>query len=176
MGRKNLESFLVVAEQLQLNGLVAEDAEREAEQYKEVAAHEEIFERNLNAIPTVEMFVDEIPTHEMFDMKPKEEGKLPFSGDSKGLAEMVKSMMGKSEKMITRNIRGQLRSQKANVCRQCGKEGMFTTIVDHIEANHIEGICLPCNLCDTTSTSRLSLRWHKRKYHTTNGNMSHSQI
>ena len=167
VSRKNLESFLVVAEQLQLNGLVAEDAEREAEQYKEVAAHEEIFERNLDAIPTVEMFVDEIPTHEMFDMKPKEEGKLPFSGDSKGLAEMVKSMMGKSEKMITRNIRGQLRSQKANVCRQCGKEGMFTTIVDHIEANHITGVSHTCNICGTTTRSRNAMRKHKSKNHTT---------
>ena len=50
VSRKNLDSFLVVAEQLQLNGLVAEETEWEAEQYKE--AHEEFFE---------------IPTHEMFD-------------------------------------------------------------------------------------------------------------
>ena len=149
MNQKNLESFLIVAEQLQLNGLVTEEAESKAEQNKE----EEIFEK------------DEIAT-EMFERKPRE----AFSEE--GLAKMVKSMMGKSEKMISRNIRGKIRSQKASVCRYCGKEGPFTTIQDHIEANHIEGICLPCNFCDTTCTSRFSLRWHKRKYHST-GNMSH---
>ena len=172
VSRKNLDSFLVVAEQLQLNGLIAEEAEREAE-LKEVAAHEEIFERNLDEI-TTEMF-DRKPIETTRQFSAEANFKSSFSADSKGLSEMVKSMMEKSGKMISRNIRGKLREEKANVCNVCGKEGPYTTITDHIEANHIEGICLPCNFCDTTCTSRLSLRWHKRKYHS-NGNISQSPI
>ena len=166
ISRTNLDSFLLLAEQFQLEGLITEEAE------KNVIGSEEMFERN----------PDEIPT-EMLDRKPIEtirkfsadtNFRSSFPADSKGLSEMVKSMMEKSGKMISRNIRGKLREEKANVCNVCGKEGPYTTITDHIEANHIEGICLPCSLCDTTCTSRLSLRWHKRKYHS-NGDMSCSQ-
>ena len=40
---------------------------------------------------------------------------------------------------------------KADRCKVCGKEGMGSAIKDHIEANHIVGIVLPCNLCEKNS-------------------------
>ena len=54
------------------------------------------------------------------------------------------------------------RQQRADRCKVCGKEGMGSAIKDHIEANHIEGIVLPCNLCEKTFRSRKTLREHKR--------------
>ena len=167
ISRTNLGAFLILAEQLQLEGLVTEEAKKNA------IDSEEMFERNLDEI-TTEMF-DRKPIETTRQFSAEANFKSSFSADSKGLSEMVKSMMEKSGKTISRNIRGKLREEKANVCNVCGKEGPYTTITDHIEANHIEGICLPCNFCDTTCTSRLSLRWHKRKYHS-NGNISQSPI
>ena len=38
-------------------------------------------------------------------------------------------------------------------------------IKKHIESNHVEGICVPCNLCEKTFRSRDSLRMHKRRNH-----------
>ena len=35
----------------------------------------------------------------------------------------------------------------AYLCKVCGKEGRDHHIKDHIEANHLEGIIIPCNLC-----------------------------
>ena len=58
----------------------------------------------------------------------------------------------------------------ANRCKVCGKEGVATQIRDHIEANHLEGIIIPCNLCDKTFRSRKRLRNHK-SFHVTNNAM-----
>ena len=50
---------------------------------------------------------------------------------------------------------------KADRCKECGKEGMGSAIKDHIEANHIVGIDLPCNLCEKNFRTRNALRRHK---------------
>ena len=63
-------------------------------------------------------------------------------GDLDQLEELVKSMMEKSENKYGNS------NQKADRCKVCGKEGMGSNIQDHIEANHIEGIVIPCNLCE----------------------------
>ena len=57
--------------------------------------------------------------------------------------------------------------QFADICKVCGKEGHGRDIKDHIEANHIEGIVLPCNLCEKTFRARKYLRKHKTVAHHT---------
>ena len=78
-------------------------------------------------------------------------------GDLDQLEELVKSMMEKSENKYGNS------NQKADRCKVCGKEGMGSNIQDHIEANHIEGIVIPCNLCEKTFRSRNALRHQNRK-------------
>ena len=80
------------------------------------------------------------------------------------LDEKVKSMIEKSQNMITI---GDGQTRRASVCKVCGKEGQNVAIRDHIEANHLEGIILPCNFCDKTCRSRNALRRHMY-CHTTN--------
>ena len=82
-----------------------------------------------------------------------------FSGDLQGLDKKVKSMMAKSENMLPNG------KQKADVCKVCGKEGHGSQIVKHIEANHLEGIAIPCNFCEKTFRSRNALGQHKLSYH-----------
>ena len=86
------------------------------------------------------------------------------SGDFEELEERVKSLMEKSQNKI--EGRGY-----AHLCKVCGKEGRDNAIKDHIEANHLEGIVIPCNLCDKTFRSRPSLRNHKSRHVTNNANM-----
>ena len=81
-----------------------------------------------------------------------------FSGDFEELEERVKSLMEKSENKCANG------RQKADRCKVCGKEGKSNAIKDHIEANHLEGIVIPCNLCDKTFRSRDSLRHHNRQH------------
>ena len=81
-----------------------------------------------------------------------------FSGNLDELEERVKSMMEKSQNKRANGL------QLADRCKVCGKEGHGTAIKDHIEANHLEGIVIPCNLCDKTFRSRPSLRDHKSRH------------
>ena len=48
----------------------------------------------------------------------------------------------------------------AKICTVCGKEGAGIAIRDHIEANHLEGIALPCKDCGKVFRSRAALRKH----------------
>ena len=73
----------------------------------------------------------------------------------------VKSMMEKSHNTISK----QGKQQRADICKVCGKEGQWVAIRDHIEAKHLEGVSLPCGLCDKICRSRLSLRQHINVYH-----------
>ena len=82
-----------------------------------------------------------------------------FSGDLEELEERVKSMMEKSQNKLANGF------QLANRCKVCGKEGVGKNIKDHIEANHLEGIIIPCNLCEKTFRSRDRLRKHKGYQH-----------
>ena len=85
-----------------------------------------------------------------------------FHGHFAELDQMVKSMMEKSQKVMP-IVNG--KRQTANVCKVCGKEGQKVAIRDHIEANHLEGVSLPCNLCEKTFRSRNTLRLHKISHH-----------
>ena len=79
------------------------------------------------------------------------------SQDLKELDARVKSMMTKSQNMV------QLGNQRrtAEICKVCGKEGNPQAIKDHIEAKHLEGVSLPCNICEKTFRSSYALRRHK---------------
>ena len=77
-----------------------------------------------------------------------------LSGDLKELNEKVKSMMEKSENRISDG------TKMAHICKVCGKEGQWVAIRDHIEANHLEGVSLSCNVCGKEFRSRNNLRRH----------------
>ena len=50
-------------------------------------------------------------------------------------------------------------------CKVCGQRGATQSLKDHIEAKHLEGISLPCNICEKVFKSRVSLRMHKSRTH-----------
>ena len=75
------------------------------------------------------------------------------------LAETVKSFMEKTQQR-TQNGRGYLYTGKV-----CGKEGQSIHVQNHIEANHLEGVSIPCNMCDMTARSRRELTEHKHTCH-----------
>ena len=72
------------------------------------------------------------------------------------LSVRVKSMMGKSKSIVRSDG-----TRREYSCHMCAKTGQWNTIRDHIEANHIEGISLPCKHCSKSFKSRDSLRKHK---------------
>ena len=84
-----------------------------------------------------------------------------MSVDLQELDETVKAMMYTSENMIQSGKK----QERAKMCKVCGKEGHGTDIKRHIENNHLEGVSIPCNLCDKTLSTRLALGRHRRSVH-----------
>ena len=58
-------------------------------------------------------------------------------------------------------LRKRGKKDKSLVCKVCGKEGNKTNIIDHIESLHIDGIDLPCQMCEKTFRSRHKVINHK---------------
>ena len=73
------------------------------------------------------------------------------------LDERVKSMMEKT----TKQKQNGTKMAYVYICSLCGKEGQGIAIRDHIESNHLDGVSLPCNVCEKTFRSRMILRKHK---------------
>ena len=77
-----------------------------------------------------------------------------FSDQMKELDDQVKSMMKMSQNFYLNG------KERMHICTVCGKEGKGKNIKDHIEANHLEGVSIPCNYCEKTSRSRKNHRRH----------------
>ena len=76
------------------------------------------------------------------------------------LDQKVKSMFEFSENPAPGNTLG-----RARICKVCGKEGERTSIINHIEVNHMAGLCIPCKMCGKYLASRAALKQHNRIKH-----------
>ena len=151
--QENLDSFLAIAEELQLKGLMGTTDERYEDVKYEGKAPQFYAGTKLQKTSSNR----ETSSTKIIRTDDNTAVAIPgrFSGDIHQLEEMVKSMMEKSENKYANG------HCKADRCKVCGKEGMGSAIKDHIEANHIEGIVLPCNLCEKTFRTRNALRRHR---------------
>ena len=86
-----------------------------------------------------------------------------FTIEASQYYEKVQSMMDKSEKTYLNGARRAF----YKICKVCGKEGTGTNIKGHIETNHLQGVLIPCNLCNENFASRNSLKLHKSRNHST---------
>ena len=157
--QENLDSFLAIAEEFNLKGFLGQKNDQNSE--PTFGTMETIAKPCLNKTrhleadyekPNKSIVEEQSSTSEI---KNDQIVKLEiFTGDLQELDEKVKSMMGESPNLISNG------KQRARTCKVCGKEGHGMNIRDHIEVYHLEGISLPCNICERTFRSRSSLRKH----------------
>ena len=164
--QENLDSFLAIAEELQLQGLSGKTEEKICNFEESEKALPETFSPEIDPHTKVPKASFERKMSETHNSRESQSLTIPssFSGVIEEVEKRVKSMMEKSKNKI-------LHAQRyvaADVCKVCGKEGLGSHIKDHIEANHLEGIIIPCNLCDKTFRSRKGFRNHKSHYYTNN--------
>ena len=156
--KENLDSFLAFASELQLDLL---------EQVSQVDVVEKCNQSARVADETEEEIIQDEDiktdsTSERANMIIPE--KIPVLQGSSGRAyleeldQKVKSMMKFSDKTLSG--KGRLK-----ICTVCGKEGDHTSITNHIEANHVSGLPIPCEQCGSIARTRAALRVHKGAYH-----------
>ena len=181
-----LEPFLAIAQELKLEGLLKQSGndvkteklskskpttmhqirkklisvESDDKEMLTPAAKAELLANYNQLQPLVKLGHMEISMED--DIFPSEEGNISDSiqvyGDHQELDKTVKSMMQRNKDSVGLY-------KHAYVCNICGKEGQQTTIKGHIEAKHLEGITIPCNICEKQFRSRANLRAHKRNNH-----------
>ena len=164
--QENLDSFLVLADELQLKGLRGNQTDSDAEVFPKSAK-----EKRQNYGPATEqLLANKEVSNENIIVQSTTNEKAPVltdhttnNTDMESLNQQVKSMMTFSENADPRRKQ----CGRARICKVCGKEGSYSNIVHHIEANHIAGISIPCNLCRhvTGFSSRNSLAKHKSIHH-----------
>ena len=81
-----------------------------------------------------------------------------FSGDLQDLDNITNSMIAKTS---NKSVRGNILYK----CTLCGKEAEPTNLKNHIEANHLEGTSVPCNLCEKIFRTRSAWRSHNIRNH-----------
>ena len=144
--QENLDSFLAIAEELQLRGLMGRS---DSEQIANPDPSKETV-----SVPIISQkftVIKKRPSSENF--KTDQTVALPSWFGLEDLEEKVVSLMEKGQHHI-------FGKQPAYICKLCGKEAQSRDMKDHIEANHLEGVVIPCNLCDKTFRSRKSFRRH----------------
>jgi len=162
--QENIEAFLAIAEELNLKGLTG-NKENVEDPLNE--SHPKTF-RPKTKEPKQEKHIDKVNTPQEAEIKVAvanfEVDFVEFDVNITNVIELnekVKSMMIKSGNMLECNGR----KEKATICTICGKEGYLKSIKDHIEANHLEGVSIPCTHCDKTFRSRSGLRQHNSSHH-----------
>ena len=161
----DLDSFLALAEDLQLKGLMGKGDEKfEVDEKPSTSISPPKTANTLKTLKRDPGLGREIK-HPIADTN-RTVAIIPgadYPMDIVELDEKVKSMMEKSQNKIANGQNGKWTS--AHKCKVCGKEGLGKTIKDHIEANHLDGVAIPCNLCDKTFRSRNALRQHSKQNH-----------
>ena len=168
--QENLDSFLAIAEELQLKGLRGTDDDKRLKE-KEIQMKPAHMAPELNYLreqktPHRRILTKEVSNFDELSTKAETENnalalQTHFSGDLQQLDETVKSMMETSQNLIEHGKRQE--RQRSKICKVCGKEGQLTDIKRHIESNHLEGILIPCDYCGKTVSSRHRLTVHKKK-------------
>ena len=159
--QENVESFLNLASELQIKGLtgdlafpILEDTlvEKETQSApmrkskKESGTTEE---SNFNSDEEILLKTENLQAGQ---------AKVQFSGELQDLEEKVKSLMELTENLVPNG------KQRAHVCKMCGKEGLGSNIKNHIETYHLEDICVPCGICESTFKTRAALKLHIRHH------------
>ena len=149
-----LDSFLAIAEELQLKGLTGEANDKGMEDRKkpQVERKKEYPRSEATKFQHLVLYA-KIGQREINEYDPPLK-TVAMTSDMEELNQQLISMMVKTSRVGTSR-------NPFYKCTLCGKEAEKNNLRKHIEANHMEGISLPCNQCGKTFRSRGSLAYHK---------------
>ena len=159
--QEDLDSFLAIAEELQLKGLIGKSRQEDDITTKASdvpVAENTAFKNETRMTKSTAMPMSSPQVTSRDSLARTLAVANEHSADIQKLDEQVNSLMTKSSR---KNIRG----MPIYVCNDCGKEGHHSQVRDHIERDHLEGISIPCNFCEKIFSSRNSKTKHMTRRH-----------
>merc|ERR1712129_31331 len=182
--KENLENFMAMAEELKIKGLWREEKEEPIETRTNQNIHRERSEETNSETKTETKIDINIEEETLKEVKIhldeyQAEAKIPEDGglqevkvnlpeyesdvkieanDRDNLKEQIKSMIGQGQTMGVK--------QRNNMCKVCGKESSWSSIMNHIESKHMAGLTFPCTMCEKVCRTRKVLSNHTRLAHT----------
>jgi len=164
--QENLDSFLAVAEELQLKGLMGSGAKKEA---KEIIDHISLKSRESEGdYPTLSTTTADQRVFTKNETNSDDFNNLDEVETTTYLEDAV-DVNFQSVTADLQNLDAQIKSMmevsaKGRICKVCGKEGPGTNIMNHIESKHITGFSHTCTICGTTARTRNAMRMHKNRH------------
>ena len=181
--QENFDTFLALADELRLKGLNGpvpgkqyedtgnrrlgrqgqqpEDTEnrRQGGQY----SGQRIVEKSLSSLNSSNTFAragEERPSRSL-----PQNYALALNDDDhlKQLNDEIDTMITSTQQDVT-SKNGQYYG-KLWLCKVCGKEGLRTTIRNHVEAKHITGVTHTCKICGKVVKTKNTLAWHMSRIH-----------
>ena len=141
--QENLDSFLALADELKLKGLNSKDvsdaeikppfAYQEETPVEQKPQKQKVFHPDNQTSASPNMAVATMSNN------------ATVSADLEDLDDQIRSMITKSD------VSAGGRIGKMSTCNICGKEGPYSAMPRHIEANHITGVSHACDICGYTS-------------------------
>ena len=168
VSEENLDSFLAFAGELQLKGL---QGDARAEMVEKIQENIRSSEQERNLLKTdqdltfANQYFQKTNIQKQTNTSIDFEATVSLNGcigptNLTELDQQVKSMMRFSENYVRNKSQG-----RARICNICGKEDNYTTIMRHIEANHLNNLKIPCQLCGKVLKNRNSLATHCAQSH-----------
>ena len=157
--QENLDTFLIIAEELKLKGLQTKE---NSENNISPVIPSEIPNSKTISPPVLKSFEQDDKDQLGYNVYSEMAVALTnqtSSGNFKELDDKIKSMITLGQTMWKNGTR------KNHACTVCGKEGVYSQIKNHIESNHVEGVSIPCNYCEKTFRSREYERKHRVHTH-----------
>ena len=162
--QENLDSFLALAEDLQLKGLrgraTAEDLTQE-EKVKRPKKNNQAPKKVGRHTPSDPFESNVAPEILSKNQDIKDETVLPTNNLTEDFQELDEKINSLMEKTLRKLSSGKV----LYTCKVCGKEAQSGDVKKHIEANHLEGVSIPCRHCDKTFRSMRAVDHHAKKWH-----------
>ena len=170
--QEQLDRFLVVAQRLQLEGLIIQDVHQERKMKIETSEIQgNTFQDNIEAeeherVDKEDFKSETLPSKTIPKQYPA--SKLVFSENFMDLND--KEIAQKIDQKVAEYLlRGEDGSYSCGVCGKAGNKdrkawNQKQIISNHIES-HMEGLSFCCQICGKIFRSRPSIRGHKTKYH-----------
>ena len=154
--QEKLDSFLALAEELQLKGFTGAD---NSEKVKEALATQAEPNSKKARVKKEKHKQSNTSISNVYPKDPNTAtvmGKNSINAELHHIDEQIKSMMTVAD-LRTNDGR------KLATCNTCGKQSASNNMRQHIETNHITGVSHTCNICGKISRSRDALRQHRQK-------------